>query len=97
VLTSSTLTVPRDGELLRVGADPAEARAWSAGVIDTAALRRLGVGCVIEWKGTPGVLPRDHTGLSVVHSGEHFVVWAVPARNAASRVSRNSDGEATSG
>jgi hypothetical protein len=97
VLTSSTLTVPRDGELLRVGTDPAEARAWRAGVLDTAALRRLGVRCVIEWKGTPGVLPRAHAGLSLVHSGEHFVVWAVPAGDAASRVSRNSDGGATSG
>jgi hypothetical protein len=72
------LTVPRDGELLAVGADPPEAEQWAGGGLDAASLARRGIGHVVEWKAAPGVLPKAHDGLVPVHRGEHFDVWAVP-------------------
>jgi len=78
VVGSRVLTVPRDGRLLPVGEDPPEGAAWARGQLDVAALSRLGVGYVVEWKGSPGRLPSGHEGLVRVVHGEQFDVWAVP-------------------
>jgi hypothetical protein len=78
-VTSRVLTVPRDGATLEVGEDPQQAEAWARGEIDAADLAGLGIGHVVEWKTSPGVLPSSHDGLVPVLRGEHFDVWAVPS------------------
>lgn len=95
VVGSTVLTVPRDGTLLPVGNEPSEAADWKQGRIDVAALSRLGIGYVVEWKGTPGRLPARHDGLRLVTRGQWFDTWAVPG--AARRVAGNTDVGPTSG
>jgi hypothetical protein len=95
VVGSTVLTVPRDGRLLPVGTDPPEAKAWTQGRLDVAALSRLGIGYVVEWKTSPGRLPARHDGLRLVTRGQWFDVWAVPG--AARRVAGNTDDGPTSG
>ena len=59
--------------------DPAEASSWSGGGrLDAETLRRVGVGRVVEWLGTPGRLPDDHADLRLVIATPEFRVWQVP-------------------
>ncbi|MGL5863550.1 MAG: hypothetical protein ACRCY9_20090 [Phycicoccus sp.] len=80
VLSSTQLRVRRDGRLLLVDDAPrADGVDWAAGRVGRASLRRHGVTHVVEWLGTPGVLPSSHPGWRAVHRGPSFVVWDVRA------------------
>ncbi|GAB3081159.1 hypothetical protein [Pedococcus soli] len=77
VLSSFDLTVVRDGHPVTVdGGDPAEGASWAAGRLDPGVLDRLGVTVVVEWRGTVGRLPQQHTGLHPVLTTPEFTVWA---------------------
>ena len=69
------LLVHRDGADVMVREDPEAGREWAAGRLDPDTLRRAGVDVVVEWKGTPGVLPAQHPGLRRVLQSAEFDVW----------------------
>ncbi len=73
---SGDLVVVRDGADVVVsdGPDP-DGQAWAAGQIDAARLDALGIGAVLEWRGTPGTLPTDHPGLRLAVDSEHWRLW----------------------
>ncbi|MGL5816768.1 MAG: hypothetical protein ACRCYR_04340 [Phycicoccus sp.] len=80
VVSSTQLRVRRDGRQLVVDDAPrAEGADWAAGRVGPASLRRHGVTHVVEWLGTPGMLPTSRTGWREVHRGSSFVVWDVSA------------------
>jgi len=76
VLGSTALSVARDGTLVVVD-DAPTTEAWGTGEVSSLSLRRHGVTTVVEWLGTPGVLPTSHDGWQLVHSGAGFRVWDV--------------------
>lgn len=73
---SGDLVVVRDGADVVVsdGPDP-DGQAWAAGQIDPARLDALGIGAVLEWRGTPGTLPTDHPGLRLAVDTEQWRLW----------------------
>jgi hypothetical protein len=78
VVSARDLLVSRGGRNLWVGGeDPPQAEQWRRGQVDSAGLRRLGIGWLIEWVDSPGVLPTDHQGLTKVLDGAHWQVWRV--------------------
>jgi hypothetical protein len=78
VTRSRSLLVERDGTMIVVGpAEPPAAAAWQAGRLDPASLRAAGIEVVLEWRGTPGLLPATHDGLQLVLETEDFTVWQV--------------------
>jgi len=76
VLTSTELTVQRDGVVIVVDDAPL-GEDWASGSVTAESLRRHGVTHVVEWLGTPGALASSHAGWSPVHSGPSFTVWDV--------------------
>ena len=76
VLTSTTLSVRRDGSLVVVDDAPMD-EVWASGEVSAESLRRHAVTHVVEWLGTPGALASSHDGWRLVHSGPHFRVWHV--------------------
>ena len=75
-LSSFDLLVHRDGaDVMVSGGDPEAGREWAAGRLAPDTLRRAGVDVVVEWKGTPGVLPAQHPGLRRVLQSAEFDVW----------------------
>ncbi len=85
VTRSRSLLVERDGRPIVVGpTEPPTAAGWQAGRLDPVALRAAGIEVVLEWRGTPGVLPATHDGLQLVLDTPDFRVWQVPASPGAS-------------
>ncbi len=78
VLTSTALTVQRDGVAVVVDDAPL-GEDWATGTVTAESLRRQGVTHVVEWLGTPGALASAHDGWRLVHSGPSFTVWDVSA------------------
>lgn len=76
VLTSTELTVQRDGAVIVVDDAPL-GEDWASGSVTAESLRRHGVTHVVEWLGTPGALASSHAGWNLVHSGPSFTVWDV--------------------
>jgi hypothetical protein len=79
-VSSFDLLVQRDGhDIVVSGGDPAAGSAWAAGHLDPDTLRRAGIDVVVEWKGTPGLLPAEHPGLRRVLQTAEFDVWVAGA------------------
>ncbi|HSF99297.1 MAG TPA: hypothetical protein VLA55_11435 [Ornithinibacter sp.] len=78
VLTSTELTVQRDGRTIVVDDAPL-GEDWADGSVTSDSLRRHGVTHVMEWLGSPGALARSRDGWRLVHSGPSFTVWDVTA------------------
>lgn len=80
VLTSTALTVRRDQEILVVDDTPEPAGGlWSRGEVSGASLRSAGVTHVLEWVGTPGVLPTERPGWRLLVDAPDFRLWDVTA------------------
>lgn len=80
VLTSTALTVRRDQQILVVDDTPQpEGEQWRRGEVGSASLRSTGVTHVLEWLGTPGVLPAEHAGWRLLVDDPSFRLWDVTA------------------
>ena len=71
------LVAPGGRSLWVGGEDPPQAEQWRRGQVDSAGLRRLGIGWLVEWVDSPGVLPSGHQGMTPVLDGAHWRVWRV--------------------
>jgi hypothetical protein len=78
VVSARDLLVTRGGRDLWVGGeDPPQAERWRRGRVDSAELRGLGVGWLVEWLDSPGALPTEHEGMVSVLESSHWRVWKV--------------------
>ena len=78
VVSARDLLASRGGREVWVGGeDPPQAQQWRRGRVDSAELRRLQVGWMVEWLDTPGALPTSHQGMTRVLDGAHWRVWRV--------------------
>jgi hypothetical protein len=78
VVSARDLLVTREGRDLWVsGEDPPQAEQWRRGRVDSAELRGLGVGWLVEWLDSPGALPTRHEGMANVLVTAHWRVWRV--------------------
>ena len=76
VVSARDLLVNRGGRDMWVGGeDPPQAERWRRGRVDSAELRGLGVGWLVEWLDSPGALPTEHEGMVSVLESSHWRVW----------------------